>query len=70
MQTKLAEAADAYLAAPGKLQDAIVEAAAGGDKAPAIWKAIKQAYSIDYVRQIIGEARRAGKIPPRDGVQS
>lgn len=67
METKLAVAADAYLSAPGDLQSAILEAAANGDKAPVIWKAIKEAYSLDYVRQIIGEARRAGKIPARSG---
>jgi hypothetical protein len=66
MQTELAEAADTYLAAPGALQDAIVRAAAAGEKAPAIFLAIKQAYSIDYVRQIIGEARKAGRLPPRE----
>jgi hypothetical protein len=65
MQTKLAKAADVYLAAPGALQDEIVQAAAEGEKAPAIFLAIRQAYSLDYVRQIISEARRAGKIPPR-----
>ena len=65
MATKLAEAADAYLTAPGVLQSAILEAAAKGDTAPTIWKQIKQAYSIDYVRQLIGEARKAGKIPAR-----
>lgn len=65
MATKLAEAADAYLNAPAALQSAILEAAAEGDTAPAIWKAINQAYSLDYVRQLIGEARKAGKIPPR-----
>lgn len=66
MQTELAEAADVFLAAPGALQDAIVKAAAGGDKAPDIFRAIKQAYSLDYVRQIISEARKAGKLPPRE----
>lgn len=65
MATKLAEAADAYLTAPSVLQSAILEAAANGDKAPTIHKAIKQAYSLDYVRQLIGDARKAGKIPPR-----
>jgi hypothetical protein len=65
MQTKLAQAADVYVAAPGALQAAILEAAAGGDSAPTIFRAIKEAYSLDYVRQLIGEARKTGKIPPR-----
>lgn len=65
MTTKLAEAADAYLAAPVALQAAILEAAAKGENAPTIFRAIKEAYSLDYVRQLIGDARKAGKIPPR-----
>lgn len=65
MQTRLAKAADAYLDGPVELQAAILEAAAGGDSAPTIFRAIKEAYSLDYVRQLIGEARKTGKIPPR-----
>lgn len=70
METKLAKAADVYLNAPGDLQAAILEAAAEGEKAPAIFLAIKQAYSLDYVRQLIGEARKAGKLPPRVTAES
>lgn len=69
MQTRLAKAADAYLEAPVELQAAILEAAAGGDNAPAIFRAIKEAYSLDYVRQLIGDARRTGKIPPRSAAR-
>lgn len=65
MQTRLAEAADTFLRAPGELQEAILDAAAGGDSAPTIFRAIKEAYSLDYVRELIGDARKAGKIPPR-----
>jgi hypothetical protein len=65
MTTKLAEAADTFLRAPVELQAAILEAAADGDNAPTIFHAIKEAYSLDYVRQLIGDARKAGKIPPR-----
>jgi hypothetical protein len=66
MRTKLADAATAYREAPGNLQEAILEAAASGDTAPDIFRAIGDgAYSLDYVRQLIGEARKAGKIPPR-----
>lgn len=70
METKLAEAADAYLAAPNTLQAAILEAAAAGEKAPTIFRAIKQAYSLDYVRQLISEARKTGKLPPRTVAES
>lgn len=66
MTTKLAEAADVFLNAPADLQAAILEAAASGESAPTIFRAIKEAYSLDYVRQLIGEARKAGKIPPRN----
>ena len=65
MQSKLAKAADAYLNAPVELQAVILEAAAAGDSAPTIFRAIKEAYSLDYVRQLIGDARKTGKIPPR-----
>ncbi len=65
MKTKLAKAADVYLAAPGDLQAAILEAAAGGETAPAIFREIKEAYSVDYIRQLVSDARKAGKIPPR-----
>lgn len=65
MTTKLAEAADVFLNAPVDLQAAILEAAASGESAPTIFRAIKEAYSLDYVRQIIGEARKSGKIPAR-----
>lgn len=65
MKTKLAKAADAYVAAPVELQAAILEAAASGETAPAIFREINEAYSLDYVRQLIGDARKAGRIPPR-----
>lgn len=66
METKLAEAAQAYVDAPKKLQAAILEAAAAGDNANRITRAIGQVYSPDYVRRLIREAREAGKIPPRE----
>lgn len=65
MTTKLAEAAEAYRSGRVELQAAILEAAASGENAPTIFRAIKEAYSLDYVRQLIGEARKTGKIPPR-----
>jgi hypothetical protein len=43
----------------------ILKAAAAGDNANQIAKAIGHAYSPDYVRRIIREAREAGKIPAR-----
>ena len=65
MRTKLESAAAAYVRAPDDLQAAIIEAAAEGENAPAIFTAINQAYSLDYVREIIGNARKAGKLPAR-----
>jgi hypothetical protein len=66
METKLAEAAQAYVDAPKRLQAVILEAAAQGDSANRITRAIGQVYSPDYVRRLIREAREAGKIPPRE----
>lgn len=65
METELAEAGSAYKRAPAVLQAAILKAAAAGVKAPTIFHAIGGAYSLDYVRELIGEARKAGTIPPR-----
>jgi hypothetical protein len=68
METELAEAAEEFLAAPGKFQAVILKAAAQGENANRITRAIGHAYSPDYVRRIIREARDAGKIPPREPV--
>lgn len=65
METELAQAADEYIAAPKRLQAVILKAAAEGENANKITKAIRQVYSPDYVRRLIREAREAGKIPPR-----
>ena len=69
METELAEAAQAYRDAPAHLQAVILKAAANGANANRITLAIGQVYSPDYVRALIREARKAGKIPPR-GVTS
>lgn len=65
METTLAEAAKAFIEAPKRFQAVILEAAASGENANRIAKAIGHAYSPDYVRRLIREAREAGKIPPR-----
>jgi hypothetical protein len=65
METKLAEAAKEFLDAPRKFQAVILEAAAAGDNANRITQAINHAYSPDYVRRLIREAKKAGKMPPR-----
>jgi hypothetical protein len=65
METKLAEAAKAFIEAPKRFQAVILQAAADGGNANQIAKAIGHAYSPDYVRRLIREAREAGKIPPR-----
>ena len=65
METELAEAAKEYVDAPKRLQAAILKAAAQGDNANQITKAIGQVYSPDYVRSLIRDARKKGKIPPR-----
>jgi hypothetical protein len=66
MKTKLAEAAKEFTEAPSRFQSVILEAAAAGDNANDITLAIGHAYSPDYVRYLIREARKAGKIPPRE----
>lgn len=65
MAAELAEAAQAFEEAPKRLQAAILKAAAQGMNANKITKAIRQAYSPDYVRRLIREARDDGRIPPR-----
>jgi hypothetical protein len=66
METELREAAREFLDAPRRFQAVILKAAAEGENANQITKAIGHAYSPDYVRRIIREAREQGKIPPRD----
>lgn len=63
METELAEAAREFLDAPRKFHEVIFRAAAKGENANQITKAIGHAYSPDYVRRLIREARKAGKIP-------
>lgn len=70
METELAEAAQEYIEAPRRLQAAILKAAAQGDNANRITKAIGQVYSPDYVRSLIREARKQGKIPQRAARES
>lgn len=65
METELAKAAKEFEEAPKRLQAAILKAAAQGENANKITKAIRQAYSPDYVRRLIREARDQGRIPPR-----
>jgi hypothetical protein len=64
MEAELAEAAREFLDAPRKFQAVILKAAGKGENANKITKAIGHAYSPDYVRRIIREARDAGRIPP------
>jgi diadenosine tetraphosphate (Ap4A) HIT family hydrolase len=64
METELAQAAAEFDAAPKRLQAAILKAAAKGNNANKITKAIRQVYSPDYVRRLIRDARKAGQIPP------
>lgn len=66
MKTELAKAAEEFLAAPGRLQAAILKAAASGASGNQITKEIRQAYSPDYVRRLIRDAREKGVIPPRE----
>jgi len=65
METELAEAAREFLDAPAKFQAVILKAARAGENANQITRAIGHAYSPDYVRRIIREAREAGKLPAR-----
>lgn len=64
MKAKLAAAAKAYLDAPANFHAAIIEAAGSGANGNEITEAIGFAYGPDHVRQVIREARAAGKIPP------
>jgi len=65
METELAQAAQEFEAAPKRLQAVILKAAANGENANQITRAIRQVYSPDYVRRLIRDARKDGKIPPR-----
>ena len=65
MAIELAQAADEYIAAPKRLQAVILKAATKGENANQITKAIRQVYSPDYVRRLIRDARKEGRIPPR-----
>lgn len=67
METELAQAADEFEAAPKRLQAVILKAAARGENANKITRAIRQVYSPDYVRRLIRDARKEGRIPPRPG---
>ena len=62
METELAQAAREFLDAPRKFQEVIFKAAQAGANANQITKAIGHAYSPDYVRRLIREAKEAGKI--------
>lgn len=64
MEVELAEAAKEFIDAPKKFQAVILKAAAKGENANQITRAIGHAYSPDYVRRLIREARAAGKMPP------
>jgi hypothetical protein len=63
METELKAAAKALKAAPDNLKAVILKAAAAGENANKITEAIEFVYSPDYVRRIIRDARKAGKIP-------
>jgi hypothetical protein len=65
LEAELSELAAEFEAAPKRLQAGILKAAAAGENANQITRAIRQAYSPDYVRRLIREAREKGKIPPR-----
>lgn len=65
MEQELAVAADEFEAAPKRLRQVILKAAAQGVSANKITRAIRQVYSPDYVRRIIREARASGELPPR-----
>ena len=64
METELAQAAKEFTEAPRKFQAVILKAAAKGENANQITRAIGHAYSPDYVRRLIREARAAGRMPP------
>jgi hypothetical protein len=66
METELREAAEVLKAAPDNLKAVILKAAARGENANKITEAIGFVYSPDYVRRLIREGRKKGKIPPRD----
>ena len=65
METKLRQAAQAFIDAPKQLQAAIIEAAAADVDAVQIAQAVSGAYGVDYVRKLIRDARRDGKLKPR-----
>lgn len=65
VRNDLEAAAKEFLEAPAKFRAAILRAAARGENANAITAAIGFAYSPDYVRRLIREARAAGEIPER-----
>ena len=68
VETKLRQAAKTFRDAPANLQEAIFEAAADPDTdAVQIAQAIDYAYGVDYVRKLIRDARKGGKIPQRPG---
>jgi hypothetical protein len=70
MEQELAAAADAYLQAPGQLHATILKAAAKGAKPAKITKAIKYAYSPDYVARLVREAKAGGLIPAAGDAES
>lgn len=55
---ELGAVADAYLSAPGNLKAAIVKAGRKGDKPADIHRAIKYAYTYDYVAELVREDRK------------
>lgn len=65
METELREAAEALKSAPDNLKAVILKAATKGENANKITEAIGFVYSPDYVRRLIRDARKKGKIPPR-----
>lgn len=65
METELREAAEALKSAPDNLKAVILKAATRGQNANKITEAIGFVYSPDYVRRLIRDARKKGKIPPR-----
>jgi hypothetical protein len=58
-QVKLEAAADAYEEAPAQLQASILAAARNGERPAAITRAIKHAYTYEYVAQLIRDDKAA-----------
>jgi hypothetical protein len=54
---ELADAADAYEAAPVRLRRAILDAARNGEKPADITRAIKHVFTYDYVARLIRQDR-------------